>query len=115
MFISPALEELTGSEPVSQADRSQSRAVPSSVHHPPSVEGEYPDSAERMTAKGSGSGSDFESFQRDLARQLVGVDQQTFQNVKQAIQSALNSQGGSADPSSVIQVTYRSDMDLIRS
>ena len=112
MFISPALEELTETE--SASDRSQPRAVPSSVHDPPSVEGEFPDSTKRMTAKGSGSSSDYESFQRDLARQLVGVDQQTFQKVKQAVQSALTSQGGSADPSSVIQVTYQSDLDLTR-
>ena len=100
MFISPALEELTEFEGASGNDGSP--AVPSSVHDPPSVEGDYPNSTADMTAKGS---SNVDSFHRDLTRQLVGVDQQTFKKVKQAIQSALDSKSDSTDPSSVIQVT----------
>ena len=96
MFISPALEELTENEEASNTDTLCS--VPSSVHDSPSLQGKYPAG---MAAKGS---SDIDGFQRDLTRQLVGVDQQTFQRVKQAIQSALNSQNASSDPSSVIQV-----------
>lgn len=96
MFISPALEELTGTEEASDTDTL--RAVPSSGHDPPSAKGEYPAG---MAAKGS---SDIDSFKRDLTRQLVGVDQQTFQRVKQAILSALDSQSASSDASGVIQV-----------
>ena len=98
MFISPALEELTETEELSGTDTL--RAVPSSVHDPPSVQGEYPAD---MTTKGL---SDIDGFKRDLTRQLVGVDQQTFQRVKQAIRSALDSQNASSDPSSVIQVEH---------
>ena len=93
MFISPALEELSEYGNASGTDTL--RAVPSSVHDPPSVEVEYP------AATGS---SDMDGFKRDLTRQLVGVDQQTFERVKQAIRSALSSQAASADPLSVIQV-----------
>ena len=55
-----------------------------------------------MTAKGS---SDVDGFNRDLTRQLVGVDQHTFQRVKQAIQLALDAQNDCTDPARVIQVT----------
>lgn len=96
MFISPALEEL--SEPGNASGTDTLRPVPSSVHDPPSVEVQYPAD---MTATGS---SDMDGFKRDLTRQLVGVDQQTFERVKQAIRSALSSQAASADPSSVLQV-----------
>ena len=98
MFISPALEELTEAEDLSGTDTL--RVVPASVHDPPSVQGEYPAD---MTAKGS---SDVDGFKRDLTRQLVGVDQQTLQKVKQAIRSALDSQNASSDPSRVIQVEH---------
>lgn len=98
MFISPALEELTETEQPSGTNTL--RAVSSSVHGPPSGQGEH---TADMTAKGS---SDFDGFKRDLTRQLVSVDQQTFQRVKQAIRSALDSQSASSDPSSVIQVEH---------
>lgn len=99
MFISPALEELTETRRVSITD--EPAPFPSALHGTPSVDG---DSRADMTAKNS---SDMDGFHRDLTRQLVGVDQQTFQKVKQAIQSALNSQRDSTDPSSVIQVIER--------
>ena len=98
MFISPALEELTESEPPLGTDGF--RAVPSFVHDPPSVQGESPAD---MTAKSS---CDIDGLKRDLTRQLVGADQQTFQRVKQAIRSALDSQNASSDPSSTIQVEH---------
>ena len=65
-----------------------------------------------MTATSSDNTSSVENFQRDLAQQLAGVDQQTFQEVKHAIQSALNSHGQQADPASVIQVIRM--LDTIR-
>lgn len=93
MFISPALEELSEPEQVSGTDTL--RAVPSSAHDPLSVV--------KFPADMTGS-SDMDGFKRDLTRQLVGVDQKTFERVKQAIRSALDSPSASADPSSVIQV-----------
>ena len=96
MFISPALEELTDN-----SGMSGQRPVPSSVHDPPSVEDSAVDSPSFGRANRS---QDIESFQQELSRQLTGVDQQKFQQVKQAIQSAVQNYGDSADLHSVIQV-----------
>ena len=100
MFIPPALEELTDN-----TSMSGQRAVPSSIHDPPSVEDSAADSP---STGGKAPGSqDIDFFQQELSRQLTSVDPQKFQQVKQAIQSAVQNYGDSADLQSVIQVLFR--------
>ncbi len=54
----------------------------------------------------SASSSELDTFQRDLARQLAGVDEQTFQKVKQAIQTVLNQRQESTHQQSLIEVCH---------
>lgn len=87
MFISPALEELTDN-----SSMSDQRARPSAEH-------------DRLNATNDASRShEIDTYQQELSRQLAGVDQPKFLQVKQAIQSAVQNYGDSADLSSVIQV-----------
>lgn len=48
--------------------------------------------------------SEIDVYQHDLKRQLVGVDQQTFQRVKQAIQTVVQQQQGSTSLNGLLQV-----------
>ncbi len=102
MFISPALEELI--EPSSGTASGEPRPLPSSIHDPPSMD-EY-DSRNGPDSTRSASSSELDSFQRDLARQLAGVDEQTFQKVKQAIQTVLNQRQESTHQQSLIEVCH---------
>ncbi len=102
MFISPALEELI--EPSSGTASGEPRPLPSSEHDPPSMD-EY-DSRTGPDSYRSGSSSELDTFQRDLARQLAGVDEQTFHKVKQAIQTVLNQRQESTHQQSLIEVCH---------
>lgn len=95
MFISPALEELTNN-----SDTSGQKAVPSSVHDPASVHM----AGSPSPAGGAGRSQDIDSFQQELAAQLASIDQPKLLQVKQAIQSAVQNYGDSADVKSVVQV-----------
>lgn len=98
MFISPALEELTESSP--DAASGEKRQLPSSVHSLPSM---YGTGSSSSNNRPEGS-TDLDGFQRELARQLAGVDQQTFQKVKQAIQTVVEQRQDSTNLQSLIQV-----------
>ncbi len=102
MFISPALEELI--EPSSGTASGKRRPLPLSIHDPPSMD-EY-DSRTGPDSNRSASSSELDSFQRDVARQLAGVDEQTFQKVKQAIQTVLNQRQESTHQQSLIEVCH---------
>ena len=102
MFISPALEELI--EPSSGTASGERRPLPSSIHDPPSMD-EY-DSRTGPDSNRSASSSEIDTFQRDLARHLAGVDEQTFQKVKQAIQTVLNQRQESTHQQSLIEVCH---------
>lgn len=102
MFISPALEELI--EPSSGTASGEPRPLPSSIHDPPSMD-EY-DSCSGPDSYRSASSSELDTFQRDLARQLAGVDEQTFQKVKQAIQTVLSQRQESTHQQSLIEVCH---------
>ena len=102
MFISPALEELI--EPSTGTTSGEPRPLPSSIHDPPSMD-EY-DSRTGPDSYRSATSSELDTFQRDLARQLAGVDEQTFQKVKQAIQTVLNQRQESTHQQSLIEVCH---------
>ncbi len=108
MFISPAFEELT--EPSASTASGQQRSLPSSVHDPPPMD-EYESSGSGSNR--AGGSPDLEVFQRELARQLAGVDQQTFQRVKQAIQTVVAQRQDATDLQSIIQVEHHSDNSLV--
>ncbi|DBA82618.1 hypothetical protein WJX77_011919 [Trebouxia sp. C0004] len=99
MFLSPALGELI--EPSSDTASGEPRPLPSSIHDPPSMD-EY-DSRTGPDGHRSASPSELDAYQRDLARQLAGVDEQTFQRVKQAIQTVLNQRQESTHQQSLIE------------
>ena len=105
MFISPALEELTEASP--GPANNQQRPVSPSTYKPPMDES---DSRQGFSSSSSsnraGGSSEVDNFQRELARQLAGVDEQTFQKVKEAIQTVSNQRQDSTHEQSLLQVLF---------
>lgn len=100
MFISPALEELTEAPP-GPANKQQRPVSPSSYN--PAMD--ESDSRQGFSSRAGGS-SEVDNFQRELARQLAGVDEQTFQKVKEAIQTVSNQRQDSTHEQSLLQVLF---------
>ena len=64
---------------------------------------DYSSSTAYSEQRGRGT-SKLDSYQRELARQLSSVDQRTFHEVKQAVQSVVQQQSGSSSLQNLIQV-----------
>ena len=101
MFISPALEELTGAS--TDPANSQHNSLPSAVHDPPAMNEDM--DVPGFGRKQSSTSRELESFQSDLERQLVGVTEQTFDNVKQAVQTAVEHCQDTANVRTLVQVS----------
>ena len=76
--------------------QSTSRAIPSSIHDPPSVED--------TTTEGLAYHNDIDQLQQHIASQLEGQDTQTVSAAKAAVQQVVQEYQGTASMSQLIQV-----------
>ena len=93
-----SLGHLAGQRPKQNASclQSTSRAIPSSIHDPPSVED--------TTTEGLAYQNDIDQLQQQIASQLEGQDTQTVSEAKAAVQQVVQQYQGTASMSQLIQV-----------